>query len=266
MIDLGEAQKFSNKLALEVGKFLLQNQDKITIKKFKDRQDIQTDIDLRAEKIVVGALQKRFPNHNIHSEEAGIIKKNSEFTWIIDPLDGSKEYFRGLPDYFVCISLEDEREILLSSIYIPRTNLLYSATKGKGAHENDRKIQVSSQKRLSHAIITCHPPNHKVSEPKFTNVWETMARVAKFSYRLRPHNYDNQYLCYLAKGAFDGYFLLIEQGPKWWDVAPGLVIVKEAGGKVTDRRGKPLKNGNLKEGIIASNGKIHNQLLKILNS
>lgn len=264
-INLKKTKDFAEKLAKRVGKFLLEKQDKVEILEFKDKQDILTNIDLQAEKIIVNAISKNFPNHNINSEEVGIIDNNSEFTWVIDPLDGTKEYFRGLPYYSVCISLENRKEILIACIYIPATDELYSAAKGFGAFENEGlKLKVSIQGKLDHAIIAAHPPNHKVKEPGFSKIWNILAKVAKSSYRLRPTAYDNIILCYLAKGAFDAYFVLIEKGPKWWDIAPGLSIAQEAGAKVTNRYGDPLVMGNFKDGIIVSNGKIHDQLLKIL--
>lgn len=265
-INLKKTKDFAEKLAKRVGKFLLEKQNEVEILEFKDRQDILTNIDLQAEEIIVNAISKIFPNHNINSEEAGIIDNNSEFTWVIDPLDGTKEYFRGLPYYSICISLENKKEILMACIYIPGSNELYSAVKGLGAFENKSlRLRVSNQRKLDSTIIAAHPPNYKVKEPEFSKNWNILARVAKCSYRLRPTAYDNIILCYLAKGAFDAYFVLIEEGPKWWDVAPGLLIAQEAGAKITNRYGDPLTMDNLKDGIVVSNGKIHDQLIKILS-
>lgn len=266
-INLKKSLKVAEEAARKAGGFLTENQDKVEVLKFKEREDILTNIDLEAEKIIIEAISKEFPKHNIHSEEAGIINNHSEYTWVIDPLDGTKEYYRGLPYYSSCIACEKKDEILLACVFIPEANELFSAAKGFGAYKNGKtKLQVSEQERLSHAIIAAHPPNYKVKEPEFTQTWQILARMAKSSFRLRPTAYDNIILCYLAKGGFDGYFVLFEEGPQWWDIAPGLLIVQEAGGKVTNRHNQKIKNESLKGGIVASNGRIHQQLIKILST
>ena len=99
IVDLIKAKKFTEELAKKAGKFLLENQEKVKIKRYKDRQDIVTNIDLQAEKIIISAIEKKYPKHNINSEERDFINKNSQYTWYVDPLDGTKEYFRQIPEY-----------------------------------------------------------------------------------------------------------------------------------------------------------------------
>lgn len=262
-IDLQKARKFAEKLSIKVGKFLLNNQDKIKITKYKDRQDIQTNIDLQAEKIFIEAIQKKYPSHNIVSEEIRPIDRGGKYSWFIDPLDGTKEYTRGLPTYNVCLSLETERETLLGVVYIPRTNELYSCVKGAGAFENGKKIRVSNQNKLENSFIYTRIPTYRVVDEKFKKMWDSLGRIVRSSYRLRSHQADVICLCWLAKGALEGHVLLVED-EKWIDVSAGILMVQEAGGKVTDRFGKPITSRDLTKGIVASNGKIHDQLIKIL--
>ncbi len=260
--DLQKARTFAEKLSKKVGKFLVKNQDKIKITKYKDRQDIQTNIDLQAEKIFIKAIEKEYPSHNIFSEETDPINKGSPYTWFIDPLDGTKEYARGLPIYSCCLSLETEKETLLGVVFIPKTNELYSCAKNLGAYENGKPIRVSKQNKLVNAFIYTRIPPCK-EKGKFGKIWNRLGHITRASYRLRGFQADIISLCWLAKGGVDGHVLLVDD-ELWLDVSAGILMVQEAGGKVTDTFGNPIKNRDLTKGMFASNGKIHEQLIKIL--
>ncbi|MBU0619353.1 inositol monophosphatase [Patescibacteria group bacterium] len=263
-MNLKKAKKVAEDAVFKAGSFILANQDKVKVKAYKDRQDIVTNIDLQAEKIIIDILVKSFPDHNIISEEKGEIKHNSQYTWYIDPLDGTKEYLRRLPVFNVNISLETVKETLLGVVYAPRFNELFTAVKNTGAFENKQPINVSTQKQLKNAFIYTHLPSYKRPKTGTKKVWDQLVKIANASYRLRSFQADMISLCWVAKGAVDAYIFLLEQ-EKWWDVAAGLLMVQEAGGKVTDLQGQPIKNCDLSQGILASNGKIHKALLEILN-
>lgn len=258
-------QTFAEKTAIKAGKLLLKEQNQFTVVKQKDVQDLATSADIKSEKIIIDEIEKRFPNHNIFSEEVGLINKNSDYEWVLDPLDGTKEYARGMSLYCVLISCEKKGKLIASCAYLPRTQELFSASFGNGSFLSKNKLKVTTQDKFSHSFIVTHVANSRVKEPEFTKIWNTTAKTAKQCYRLRPSNYDAPHLCWLALGAYDGYFVLHDKGPKWHDVASSLLVAQEAGAKVTDRFGKPIKDRNLNSGLVVTNGKIHDQLLEIIN-
>lgn len=258
-------QNFAEKTAIKAGKLLLKEQDKVTIVKYKDKQDIATTADLKSEKLIISEIEKAYPKHSIFSEEIGLINNNSQYTWVVDPLDGTQQYAKGLPLFAVLISCETQTNIISSCVHIPKTHEIYSAAHKCGSFDSGKKLKVSNQSRLSHSIVYTHPLSNKVKEPEFSRLWKLTAKAINSCYRVRPTIYDAQILSWLAKGALDAYFLLHDTGAMWWDIASGLLIAKEAGAKITDRFGKPIKPGNLEKGIVVSNGKIHDQLLKLLN-
>lgn len=265
MLNLVNALKFVQNLSVKVGKFLVENQDKVKVKKYKDREDIVTNIDLQAEEIIIKAIQKRFPEHNILSEEKGIINKKSAYTWIVDPLDGTKEYFRGVPLYGNAILLEKEGSPLIATVSFPKGNLFYSAAFGKGAFLGLQKISVSDQNKLSHSFVYGMPPIFKKTDRKpFGNCWPKLKNLAIASYRLRFLAFTNLALCLLAEGGCEGA-INISNPAKKWDVLPGLFIAQEAGAKITNLKGEEINFKAPKQLFVASNGKIHEQILKILS-
>ena len=263
-------QNFAEDTAIKAGKILLQEQTRFKIVKQKDIQDIATTADLKSEKFIISQIEKKFPHHNILSEEIGSINNNSQFTWIIDPLDGTKEYVKGLPEFEVLISCETSKDIIASCLYRPSTNKLFSSSKDVGAFEDRKEITISKRQKLSHSFISTHLPSggHKGSmfkEAEFTKIWNYTSKIAENSYRLRGSSFNAYNLCLLAKGIFDGYFIFHNFADNWWDISAGLLIAKEAGAKITDLAGKPLKHKTTRGGLLVSNGKIHDQLLKLLN-
>lgn len=266
--DLKTWRQFAEKLAVKVGRFIKSHQNQAKVYQFKDAQDIATDIDIAAETQIIAAVSRQFPRHNIHSEEKGFLDHQSDFTWFIDPIDCTKEYFRGLPTYGVLMACQSQNQILVGCVYIPATGELYSASLNQGAYQNGQKIRVSPQNQLNQSIVSAHLPSIRLSPDELPPAWQKLADLSSHLYRLRGTNFDSLALSWLAKGALEAYLLLFGRGPNWWDVAAGLLIAQEAGAKITDRFGKPLNYSHYKlnHGLIASNGKIHSQLLHILNS
>lgn len=217
MLDLKKAQNVAEKAVLTAGNFLKDFQQDVLVEKQKDSVDIQTDADLKSEKICIDIIQGSFPNHNILSKEIGLIDNQSPYTWVINPLDGTKEYFRGLTTYSTLISLETKKELLVGACYVPSTQELYFASKG------------------NKAFILCHPPSHKLPQKQFQKSWKTLGKITRKTYRLRPTWYDTWFTCQIAAGGFDGYFILHQYDPKWYDISAGLIIAQEAGAKVTNR-------------------------------
>ncbi|MFC1711577.1 inositol monophosphatase family protein [Patescibacteria group bacterium] len=264
MLDLKKVKKFSEQLAFKVGNYLVTSQNKVKIKAYKDRQDIVTNVDLEAEKRIIKAISKNYPQHNIQSEEIGFIDNKSLYTWVIDPLDGTKEYARGLATFNLNISLETAAKTILGLVYVPKTKEMFSAIDKFQAWENNMKINVSQTKKLKDSFIYCHLPSYKMEKKKAKLTWQKLAKISKKCYRLRSFQADVLSACWVAKGAVDGY-ILFSQMEKWWDIAAGILIVQEAGGMVTTLTGKPFKKSLLKKGMLVTNGKIHQQLLNLIN-
>jgi len=263
-LDIKKAQAVAKKSTIKAGNFLKAYQAKVTIKKFKHLQDIQTDADLKAEDIIIKLIKKNFPKHNIFSEEAGLIDNHSNYTWIIDPLDGTKEYFKGQSHFLSLVSLESKKEILTGCVYNPNTKNIFFAAKNMSAYKNSTKISVSKTKSLSHSIISVKLPDTGLSKQSFQFSWQYIQSLSKQCYKVRGAIHVAQDICYIAQGAREGFCIIAEPQPKWWDVASALIIVKQAGGKITDKFGKPIKNQDLSKGLVVSNGLIHNQLLEII--
>lgn len=267
MIDLNSALNFAKKVSLQAGNFIKKQQIKI-LKTKTDAFDIQTTADLGSEKIIIQAIKNKFPNHNILSEEIGYINNNSPYTWVLDPLDGTKEFIRNIPNYSINITLEDNKNTLLGVCFNPITNYMFFTSKNNGAYLNHKKISVSNKNKLAQAFIYTHLPDIRMSPHVFENTWKISKNVAKNCYRLRGIGEDVNSLCNVAMGAAEGFFIYTGKswGPKWWDIAAGILLVSESGGKVTDFKGNAINNKNLTNGIIAANTKIHQQLLSLINS
>ncbi|MCX6764518.1 MAG: inositol monophosphatase family protein [Candidatus Nealsonbacteria bacterium] len=254
-------KKIAIEAAKEAGKMLMKNFNKATVIKYKDRQDVLTDADLRAEKIIINKIKSNFPDHNIISEEKGEENLKSEYTWIIDPLDGTKHYIRKIPIFCVSIALQKKEEIIVGVVFFPAMNNLFYAEKGKGAFLNDKKIHVSRIKNLANSFIYTELPNYKLSKKAFSRNHKKLEKLFKKTYRVRAWGSGPLGLCYVASGGFESYIAL-NDGAKLWDIAAGAIIVKEAGGKVTNINGNKFIKKTIH--LIASNDKVHDKLLKLL--
>lgn len=258
-------QKTAETVALEAGKILLNFRGKAQIlRSKKDFGDIVTEADEASEKYIIFRLNKAFPTHTFLSEESGQAAEKSEYRWVIDPLDGTKEFAKGVPLFAVNIALEYKHELVLGITHFPVMNELYSSAMGLGANFNGIPIHVSYVDTLEKSIVYAHPP--KSSEPKdnFDRQWETLKMIALRAYRLKTGSSEQFYCPWVALGAYEAYWLSVKY-PSWWDMASLILIVQEAGGKVTTGRGNKVTEQNFKtEGILATNGKIHDQLLALI--
>lgn len=263
--DYLEFQKFGEKLALKAGSILLEHRNKASIQKRKsDYLDIVTDADLASEKYLTEEIHKKYPDHNTLTEEHGDEMRRSDFNWIIDPLDGTKEFIRGTPIFNVSIALEYKEDLVAGVSFRPVSNELFSCSKDNGAYLNGRQLHVSSETDLKNSMIWTHLPHYKNSEEEINFSLALVKYLARNCYRVRAFPEDVATLSWLSLGGLEGFILNVN-GPKWWDVAPGILMVREAGGKVTNLEGDKLRNRDLSKGIVASNGKIHDQLLKIIS-
>lgn len=217
-----------------------------------------TEADHAAEKAIIAVIQSKFPDHFILSEEAGKIIQDSEYKWIIDPIDGTINFAHGIPINCVSIAIEHKGEILMGAVYNPHMNEFYFAEKGKGAVLNDTPIHVSNQPELIKAcLVTGFPYTYLDMANGPLEIFERFIRKGIPVRRLGSAAID---LCWVAAGRFDGFY---EHKLEAWDSAAGYLIVEEAGGKVTDFTG--AKFSPYQHRILASNGKIHDQMLAVIN-
>jgi myo-inositol-1(or 4)-monophosphatase len=226
-----------------------------TISNKEGVNNLVTDADHAAEKAVMAAIQSAFPDHYILTEESGDLPTESEYKWIIDPLDGTVNFAHGIPLCAVSIGLEKNGEMIMGAVYAPFINELYIAEKGAGATLNNRTIKVSSQPDvLKSCLVTGFPYTY----PKLhIGPLEIFAKMVKQGIPVRRLGSAAIDLCWVAAGRFDGFW---EFNLSPWDTAAGYIIVKEAGGKVTDFDGNEFSC--YQKQILATNGILHDNLRK----
>lgn len=243
--------------AFKAGGILRDNLHGIREITFKGDINLVTEMDMRSERAVVETLLASFPDHSIIAEEETTIRNGSDFTWIIDPLDGTTNYAHGYPCFSVSIALEQGEDIILGVVYDPMRDELFSAQKGKGAFLNGKPIRVSGIDTLIKSLLaTGFPYDRKVSD---RNNMDHFRDLLMASQEVRRDGSAALDLCSVAAGRFDGFW---ELKLKPWDVAAGSLIVTEAGGRVTDLAGAAFSIHD--DEILASNGTIHGQMSEIL--
>ena len=222
----------------------------------KGRIDLVTNVDRESQRIITRSIEAKFPKHSIVSEEAFVRKKKGEFTWYIDPLDGTTNFVHALPEFCVSVALYLGDEPYVGVCYKPLTKDAFYAVKGKGAFMNDRRIRVSMTSTLVDALLSTGFPYEVDNLDVILQRFSRVLRHAQGVRRLGSAALD---LCYVACGIFDGFW---EQGLKPWDMAAGALIVQEAGGRVS------LFNGSgfdlFKAEILATNNRLHDALSKLL--
>jgi myo-inositol-1(or 4)-monophosphatase len=216
-----------------------------------------TEADHASEKAIMDCIAKYFPDHFILSEETGEIRTDSEYKWIIDPIDGTINFASGIPICAVSIGLEKDGEMIMGAVYNPFMEELFFAEKGSGATLNDKKIKVSQKEELLHSCLVTGFPYTYLDEPNGPlQVFEKFIRKGVPVRRLGSAAID---LCWVAAGRFDAFY---EHKICAWDVAAGYLIVEEAGGKVTDMSGHPYSPYHHQ--IVASNGLVHDDLVAVI--
>jgi len=246
--------------AKEAGAFIMKHYGSLpeeSIRK-KGANDFLSFVDENSEKLIVDILHTSFPDHDILAEETGETSKESAYRWIIDPLDGTTNYLRCVPMFSISIALEYKGDIILGVIYDPVRDELFHAEKDKGAFCNEQRLSVSKKTSLSESFLaTGFPFKAKQFLRDYLDCFELLFNHTIGMRRLGSAALD---LAYVAAGRFDAYW---ELGLSPWDVAAGTVLVREAGGCITDFWNKPDFMNN--SYILASNGKIHEELFKKIN-
>ena len=234
MLDLNLAQAVARDAAIQAGDWLKQNQQKVMVLKSKaDQLDLQTTADIEAEKLIFAVIEKSFPDHNLFSEEKGLVDKKSPFTWVVDPLDGTKE--------------------------------TYTGAKNLGGFKLQQHLSASKESDIKKSFIYYRLSKQPHDQKLHGRVVEVLSKLLPAAYRVRGSTYDVMSICYVAQGAAEGLVILPGLGVNWWDVAPGIVVANEAGAKITNAYGRPFKNQVMNDGLVITNGLIHEQLLDIIN-
>jgi myo-inositol-1(or 4)-monophosphatase len=245
--------------AKSASKILIENFGKITSDDIveKKRNDFLTFVDEEAEKAILKILQEAYPDHSFLAEESGFKKQKSDFEWIIDPLDGTKNYISGVPIFSIAIALRQKDQLQLGVVLDPVRNEIFYAQRGEGAYLNGKKIQVSDRHRLEECLLaTGFPFKQKEYLSSYVNSFQEIFQQSSGIRRMGSAAID---LAYLAAGRFDGFW---EFGLSPWDMAAGSLIILEAGGHVSDFWGQ---NTYLKNGCFtATNGHIHMKLIQII--
>ncbi len=230
--------------------------EKLQVSK-KGPGDFVTNSDKRTEKIIINELSLARPDYSFLAEESGASGKSTEFKWIIDPIDGTTNFLHGVPYFAISIGLEKNKEIICGMIFNPITNEMFYAEKGKGAYLNNSRIRVSSRKNIDECVLLTGGPilsykNKEIFFKEYESVSKKVAATRKFGSSALD-------LAYLASGRCDGVW---ERNLNYWDIAAGIIIVKEAGGTVTDFKGgdKYIEDRNL----LATNSKIDKDLIALL--
>ncbi len=254
MIDINSTLEFVKNLAVETGKMTLEAQNKDFEVSFKSAKNLVTEVDLAAEKMITEAIEAQFPDHNILGEEEGQKAKNSDYDWIIDPIDGTTNFAHKHPFYGVSIALYHKQTPIIGVVYAPYLKELFWASKGGGAYLNDKKIAISSVTDPTQ-MLTCTGFPSKNREENLVYLHKMIA-TAQAVRRCGAATLD---FCYVACGRYDTFW---EIGLQPWDIAAGRLILEEAGGILTQLSGEPIKVFE-KQSILAGNQKLHQVILDL---
>lgn len=250
-------ERIMKKAALNAGRIIVGDYNKKVTYKYKDNKSLLTKTDKEAERVIINTINKTFRDHDILSEESKPTKLESQWKWIIDPLDGTTNFAHKYPCFCVSIALEHQGIIKLGIVYDPLKKEMFFAKDGKGAYLNNKKIRVSRVKTLEESLLIMGFPYDIKKNPD-----ENVPYFKEFLLKTQAVRRDGAAaldICYVACGRVDGFF---ERKLLPWDVAAGSLILKEAGGSSTDMYGK---NSNIwDQSVIATNSLIHSLILKTL--
>ena len=220
--------------------------------------DFVTNCDKRVEKILIDELLKARPSYSILSEEIGEINNDDSFKWIIDPIDGTSNFFHGVPHFAISVGLEYNKEIVCGIIYDPIKDEMFTAEKGNGSYLNNQRMRVSARSKLEDCMIFTGGPKREAKNKELA-----LKEYYKFSTKvllpIRKLGSASLDMAYVAAGRCDGFW---QRNLNYWDIAAGIILVKEAGGFVTDFQGENqyIKNKT----VLATNSKINKEMIEVL--
>jgi len=225
----------------------------------KGPADFVSSADKKVEETLISELQRSRPDYSILSEEIGEIKKNSSYRWIIDPIDGTLNFLHGIPHFAISVALERENEIICGVIFDPIKDEIFLAEKDQGSYLNNHRLRVSKRKKFEDCLILTGGPSYKDLNKNIS--FDNYIKISKLANSpIRKMGSASLDMAYIAAGRADGFF---QKGLSYWDIAAGIILVKEAGGIISDFDG----NSNFIEdkNIIASNTNINTDLIDLLN-
>jgi myo-inositol-1(or 4)-monophosphatase len=222
-----------------------------------NESNLVTEIDKASEELIINFIKKKYPSHSILAEEGGDLRKNSEYLWVVDPLDGTTNFAHGLPIFSVSIGVQKNGETIAGVVYDVMRDLVFSAEKGSGAFTNSEQIEVSIVNKLEHSLLVTGFPYDIAENPE--GAFERFTILTKKSRGMRRLGSAAIDFCYLASGVFDGFW---EVHLHPWDICAGKLIAEEAGGMVTDFKGKSIDIFSKK--ILSTNNKIHEQMIEVM--
>jgi len=245
--------------ALDAGNIILRSIDKLDRIKIevKAQNDFVTQVDRKAEEVIIEAIHKAYPKHGILAEESGTYNEDSEYKWIIDPLDGTTNFLHGFPQYAVSIGLQLKGRMEVAVVFDPIKNELFTAARGDGAQLNGKRIRVTDKKGIKGSLLgTGFPFKHPQHLDTFIETFKAVHPQAAGIRRAGSAALD---LAYVAAGRLDGFW---EIGLSPWDMAAGVLLVREAGGIVTDFSGDGnyLETGN----VVAAASKVFPALFEAI--
>lgn len=250
-------QSFMLRVAKEGGDVLMRYFHRPHRIEVKKGAGIVTEADKAAEKVILQRISRKFPESSIITEESGEYRRSDSLCWVIDPLDGTSNYAHGFPWFCVSIGLYEDGKPVAGVVYHPILNEMFYAERGRGAYLNGKRIRVSKAKRLDESLLATGFYYSKGKE--LQKDVEAFGRMNEAALGVRRPGSAALDLAFVACGRFDGFW---ERGLSPWDVAAGFLLVTEAGGTLSDYRGKTTSIFG-KE-VIASNGHLHTPMVKHL--
>lgn len=246
--------------ARQAGEIIIRHMEQVEHLKItaKNGNDFFSEVDIKAEQSIINNIRKAYPDHSILAEESGTQEGADEITWIIDPLDGTSNYLHGFPFYSVSIAVKIKNRIEHGVVYDPLRHECFSASRGRGARVNDRRIRVSKETQLSAALLgTGFTFRDAHLAQRYLPTFQSLFGKCAGMRRTGSAALD---LAYLASGRLDGFW---EFGLRPWDIAAGSLLVREAGGLISDMHGGDdfLKNGD----VVAGTPKVFKALLQTIS-
>lgn len=263
-MDFSKILERAQAFAEEAGAKALQMQRHLESIRFKNPKDVVTSADIESERIIVSHIREEFPEHSIRTEEAGHVKEGSRFEWIIDPVDGTVNFSRGIPLWGVSVALVEHTEIgaepVVAAIRLPGLGKTYAAFKDGGTFADGKRIHVSETRELSQAIVSNGDFNVGNWESVNAQNLKNFRREAECCTRVKCYGSAVIEGTLTAQGALDAFVMTMSYP---WDIAGIALMVREAGGKVSELSGKPLRlvDG---EQVLFSNGILHDQMIQML--
>jgi myo-inositol-1(or 4)-monophosphatase len=250
--------------ARQAGEYIVRASDRLDILAVSEKgtNDYVTEVDRGAEDIIIKLLKKTYPDHSFLAEESGENTNTSDYCWIIDPLDGTTNFVRGIPHYSVSIACQFQGRLEHAVVYNPVTREEFTASRGRGAQVNGRRIRVSNRASLDGALLGTGTPFHgHQDDARVAGYFAALGELAQQTAGIRRAGSAALDLAYVAAGRFDAFW---EMDLQPWDMAAGVLLIQEAGGLISDFKGG---NAFLESGdIVCGNPKCFKHVLKVINN